>query len=252
MSKINFDLERNEMVISHMFNYVYDCIKNLICGEFSDLFDGRPVKVRRSTKLEMFRNELMFNTTAQSLSVDKLCSDIKDYINTGGVRGVFAASVEWEVHDNKCTIAELIIDIVIEEFYREILENLEHLDVMLEAFEQSIRHEIGHLIDYIHRDGIDPVSMNILNESDTNALNEHIKKYPGCSKTYSELIEAYRDYFNLPAESRANANVGLTVEDFVDMQNRIAYNGGDFKIRLKLDSETELFDNKEEDKKDAD
>lgn len=249
MGQLTFDLEKNQTLVFNMLNELHDYAMELINGEFKDIFKDHPVEFRRTSTLRLYHQHILkpVGRLTKRMLRDKAKEFMFRYENC-----TFLAGHAAYVVDNKIKVCDLSIEIVVEQFFYHVLQNIEHIDLLMESYHQSIRHEIGHLIDYINCEGMNVDEYRALKKSDREGFVKFRDKYQDSVKTFEDENKRMHAYYEMPAEARANKNVNLDPEDIIEMDNRLYYHDKDFKMKLTINSDVEILESKEEEKKDAD
>lgn len=89
-----------------------------------------------------------------------------------------------------------------------IVSNLDNLEIVIKIIRQGIRHEIGHMIDFIRYHKMDFDKYRAERDIREEA---RAKYYDGLQGEGS--IDDLRKYYELEEEAAANANVGISLED---------------------------------------
>lgn len=89
-----------------------------------------------------------------------------------------------------------------------VVSNLDNLDIVIKTIQQGIRHEIGHIIDFIRYHKMDFDKYRTERDIREEARAKYYEEFRGESS-----IDNLRKYYELEEEAVANANVGISLED---------------------------------------
>ena len=119
-------------------------------------------------------------------------------------------------------LTEIYIDVDYDKLSSTILSNLENLELVKEMVLIAIRHEVGHLIDYISHEGYPLKRFLELKRENEAAKEAYYDKYyekDGCPrKDISERERALHYYTDIPFEANANMMACVDVNRDIDIQ----------------------------------
>ena len=192
MSELTFDLDKNDTLLFHILDELHEYGMDLINNEFKDIFKERKVYFNRVTTLRLYHRHILkpAGRLTKKMLRDKAREFMFRYENCTFVAG----SASYIDENNKVRICDLNIEIVVEKMYFHILQNIEHLDLLMDSFKQSIRHEIGHLIDYISQDGMDPDDYRALKKRDREAFVKFREKYEGVEYSFENVQKEWLSF----------------------------------------------------------
>lgn len=237
-NKFKFELQQNQSFLTYIYDTMVSYGMELINTEFKDQINGQQVNFIISDKLTRFANNNIF--VPGRLNKKRLSEEIKktsDFYE----RSLIVTSTQWLNYQGYSKIHTIDVCIIEEEFLRLVVSCIDQMDVLIKYLKLSMRHEIGHVIDKINRVGL-PIDEFIKLENEDNEFREKHSDVYGNSN--SEL--SVRDYYALPSEARANKNVGINVDDFIDLSNQLALHGNDYRINLTIESDIKVINNKED------
>lgn len=151
---------------------------------------------------------------------------VLDQFNTFESIGAPLMSAKWYANrcDNKIKITNLEFSIYIDNLNHLILKHISNLDVLIEMLDLNVKHEVGHLIDYISWDGTsfdDVIERMTKNKQELKKFDDFCLSADTDDENFDELF--YKMYYaGIEMEATANANVGLTYEDFRDVSKRLS------------------------------
>lgn len=116
-------------------------------------------------------------------------------------------------------ITSLTIRIYTDRLNEYIVVHLDSLDTVIESIKLSIRHEFGHILDFIRYHGMDVekfLEMRDRFESEKKAFYESLDN--GSISSIDDL----KRYHELEEEATANANVGITDDEKIKYDEMLA------------------------------
>ena len=89
-----------------------------------------------------------------------------------------------------------------------IVSNLDNLDIVIKIIQQGIRHEVGHIIDFIRYHNMEWNKYKAERDMREEARAKYYKELQN-----ERSVDDLRKYYELEEEVAANANVGISLED---------------------------------------
>lgn len=89
-----------------------------------------------------------------------------------------------------------------------IVSNLDNINIVIKIIQQGIRHEMGHIIDFIRYHKMDFDKYRAERDIREEARIRYYEELPD-----EGSIDDLRKYYELEEEAVANANVGISLED---------------------------------------
>ena len=135
---------------------------------------------------------------------------------------MFAATYNGYSKDGCVIISKLSIVIYIDFINRFLLVNINAFDAVMRMIDISIRHEVGHLIDFMSFNGMTEEEYKKDNQRNTEELemfNEYLLSLDNEEEDPDTFYRMYYETIN--RERRANENVGLTWKDFCETDKQI-------------------------------
>lgn len=127
-------------------------------------------------------------------------------------------------------ISEVTIYLSTDELARTLLKNLDRTDDVVNSFKLIIRHEIGHMIDYLHLVGLEVSEYWKLVGEDRKVekeIRDKMKEYSqreGVSGKDKLYVQNMMYYTEIPAEKRANEYAKFTPEELELIYNQYNLN----------------------------
>ena len=112
--------------------------------------------------------------------------------------------------DNKMIVDTLNILLLRDQIYSFIIENLDHLDLVMDYLRLALRHEFGHVLDYIRFNGM---AYDEYREERARREKARFDYNEALDHTKGQTIDNLREYYSLEEEATANANVGISLEE---------------------------------------
>ena len=144
--------------------------------------------------------------------------------------------VEADKHGNICVTGGMLT-VRRSVLARDLCYWIHDLDALWKQHQWLIRHEVGHLIDYMVNMHGHPRSKLIDRCKDTRenysrhrAWVEQYKKEPGF-----DIHRINRAYYNIPIEARANEYAGIDIEDMIKMITEAKAKYAEKHIKLKIE-----------------
>ena len=193
-------------------------VKEYVNETYKQYFDGYKVKVK---------------ITNTSKRLCERCSKLKEEgINSvpKASMGIFCASCEPTIDDNgRVTMNNLTILIVRDVMINSIMVNLLSADLVINRIlDKDIRHEVGHLIDYISYNGMSEEEYKKMRECDKEEFSNFGDRWDKNINEISNDLPEEEDnmfisslafaktYHTTGAERKADENVGLSWKDFYE------------------------------------
>lgn len=134
---------------------------------------------------------------------------------------MFAATYNGCFKDDHIVISDLSIVIYTDYIDRVLLININSFDAVMRMIDISIRHEVGHLLDFMSFNGITEEEYDKENQCDTEET-EKFNEFLLSLDDESDPEVFYRMYYDtIDRERRANENVGLTWKDFYEIDKEL-------------------------------
>ena len=146
---------------------------------------------------------------------------------------MFAATYNGYSKDGCLVISDLSIIVYIDFINRILLVNINSLDAVMRMIDISIRHEVGHLLDFISYNGMSKEEYDKdyqRNTEEERTFNEFLLSSNDEDEKDTDVF--YRMYYEtIERERRANGNVGLTWKDFYEVDKQF-HNDNDCIIEI--------------------
>lgn len=107
-------------------------------------------------------------------------------------------------------ITSLFIRIYTDRLNDFIINHLDSLDIVIESIKLGVRHEFGHIIDFIHYHGMDTEKFLEIRE---RLEKEREEFYKSLSDGRILSIDDLERYHHLEEEATANANAGISKDE---------------------------------------
>ena len=108
-------------------------------------------------------------------------------------------------------VNKLFIRIHVDRLNDFIINHLDNMDIAIENLKISLRHEFGHIIDFIGYHGMSKDELT----KDGNRRNKEIEDWYESIKGKKRSLDDIRRYHQLEVEATANKNVDLDIEDII-------------------------------------
>lgn len=214
------DLKTNDGLYGYFISYIFSELKAIISSneEIMKFFEETkiPVQGKVMTMAEQMDQDFKFHhgrITKKYLKETFRNWDDKEKYSSMSIYAEYICK-----HD-KIYISSVLFQISRAQLCHSICKYINDLDHYKKELDLIIRHEVGHFIDYIrNRHGIDfDEYVHIMNEQ-----AEEYKKYydETCDliyETLEEQNEINRKYYNMKYEKAANDAIGISVEDFIKL-----------------------------------
>ena len=241
----DFRFKKNQTLAGYILNEIGEYANDLMSNEFRDVFKETPINIYMSNSLADFRfKELSVKGRLNKKHLLKAVDEISQR-NDGVSMMAFHAM---DNVDGKAQLVYAWIRLMSENIYYEILVNLENIDLTIEYLKMSMRHEIGHIIDFLKMDGIPFEEYDRITDTDSKEMEKFYDKwgYNTHNLTKEQAHQRTRDYYACPSEARANKNVNFDLDKYIDIMDGLSYDKKDFQIDMTIKSKVKTFDKKEE------
>lgn len=234
---------RNQTLAGYFENMLNDEFSKLK-KEFKDVLDMAPVKpyiaLQRNSTINLWNRHLIgIFDDDDKVTFKTLLNEFQRY-NADDVDVSMWATYKTSVEKGIVHITGLSIDLNLEVLRGDIVYNIEMLDVVEENYILSMRHEVGHIMDYI---------LNF-NNRPVEEVKAHIRQYKEdkeryYQKFYEEDMSArkkeYSDeermryyYTKLEGERTANELSNANVDRMIEIEEQLAYHGNDFEVDFEI------------------
>lgn len=226
-----------------VYNYFLELIgvefNRLIKEEFKDVFDRSPVKVKLfigDTMNKLWNTRI--NTVRRGyLSHSEILDDIR-WVRLTTRFTPFESRYTVRVQDGSVSVKELSV-LVNEDSFKTYF--IDALDNGFRDFEEnlrlSVRHEIGHIIDYISFEKMSGKEFDEMYHRRREEKDDFYRRWEH-AKNDEEDRRRMEEYYQMEAEATANLLVGINIKDMIDNDFETR-NKSDESIVLEIDSKFE-------------
>lgn len=223
------------MTVNTLYDAVYQKALEVgkdIVGEYLDAITGYSITINTvDPSDESFLTGLC---NLQSKSGSLTTDDFRDYIKsrfTNDVNTTFRTNIMMDCLHGRVFMENRTIEIKLNKsaICKEIINNLPYIDWYINTvIPITMKHEIGHALDYIYLDGASVEEFTKLEEDNKEALLEYYAWDEKRQKELSEKKDATNDeivayrlesarryYETIPNEARANALVELSIDEML-------------------------------------
>ena len=225
-------------------------------SEYKDIFDkvkqinGGELKIYQINGLtDFFVGNIILNGPSKTYTGEELFKMLSDILSRTTSISTFRASYDgYCTPENKVKITRLGITINIDNFNQYIVRELDSVDVLIKEFKLDLRHEIGHIIDFLSYDGMDADEYERMNETNVNAEKEFYENLKTNPITNTKDFDTM--YHMLPREAVADRNAGITIKDFhdIDEAKNSDKSYGNMITTFDINVSYEKFNNKKNNK----
>lgn len=221
----------------------------LLRSEYKDIFDkvkqinGEELKIKQTNRLISFfiRNMIDPNKAYTRDEICEMASDVSSRESSGAT--FMAVYNGYCTPENKIKITEIILFMDMDDFNQYVIRELDDVDILIKEFKLALRHEIGHIIDFISYDGMDADEYEHMNEININAEKEffeNLKTNPITNRKDHDTL-----WHRLPREAIADRNAGITIKDFHDIADaRMVNEYCDYTMTFDIKISYEKINNK--------
>lgn len=216
--------------------------------EFKNVMDMTPVDVvfgiNSTSVVDLFNNQLAnkFDKLDDTITFTELRDTCQMFITHDIDVLMKATMIPAVVKDGTIELCKLNIDVNGERLRMLLLDNLEQLDLVWEHIKLSLRHEFGHIMDYI-----------------LNYNGQEESEFKKTRALYDEQFDEYRDRFfdekgqikdrnndekemerfhwyyeKLDGERIANELAGVDIDEFCNQTAQLSLHHKDFEIDLEI------------------
>lgn len=244
-------LKKNQSFYDYMFSIIDDTYNNLVNKEFKDVFDRidfKPKKLISKTFYQCYNNtvgELPRGYVSKSSVRDKFLEhelDITHYPMMAGYNG--------RIDDGIFRLTDLRITINEDRFKSLIVDSFDTgMELLIEWIKISVRHEVGHLMDYISMNGISGGEYLELVHRRRKEKEAHIKKWD--EHMHADVITAddegqrIREYYELETEATANVLANVDTKRMLEIDDAMGLHGNDFQVDLEINVKCKEFPKEE-------
>lgn len=243
-------LKKNQSFYDYLLSVISDTCDDLINKEFKEIFDKIDVKPELICRNSFIACYDMFSDIprghfSKSIIRNKFL-DNTNYIIIYPMVSTFDGHV---TNDDTIKIDQLHVVINEDVFRRVILDSFNSgIDILIDWIKMSVRHEIGHLIDYISFEGMninDYTMMSTRRDEEMDAHNKKWDKYIREDEYHNKEEERLMEYYTLEKEAVANTCVGLTASDLVGIDRKLSGVFCPYQITLNVEVDRKEFPNEE-------
>lgn len=185
-------------------------IKLILCDEGDAMWDKIKDTLHQKTHLPLEPEKM-------GLELHHLLSTYRS--TSSFCEAAFEGATVKSIDGDVIKITSLAIRIYTDRLNEYIIVHLDSLDTVIESIKLSVRHEFGHILDFIRYHGMNAKKfMEMLNrlESEKKAFYESLDD----GKISS--IDDLKRYHELEEEATANANVGITDDEKIKYDEILA------------------------------
>lgn len=238
-------LKRNQGLYQYLLSIASDELENMIDNEFKEIFDRisvKPKSVLQNTYYEAY-NRNIADIPRGYLSKSKIRENFVRFKNNF-VEHPMMASYQAENIDGVLRIRELKVIINDDKFKTIIIDCMDvGLDVLIEWIKISIRHEVGHLIEYVSFDGMSIDEYLEMRDRRNKAREDHYQKWENVTNHTSESEDSCMlEYYQLEGEAAANVNACISTDELIALDNKMALYGKDYEVEIEINTKYTLFD----------
>ena len=189
-------------------------------GEFKEAFDkcekiiGHPVTIviTNNTLEFILDNEFMINKTdTQMIDIIKR---LEEYEKAGLNNEIFKTEFNGgDYGDHRFKLDNVSIKLNTDSLNKWIVREFDDIDNLIKGWKLSIRHEIGHMIDFMSYHGMDMDELKSLRKSYEDEKNEFYKEIMMNEPKLKQ--EFTLKYHQLQEEAVANLNAGIDISEYL-------------------------------------
>jgi hypothetical protein len=249
---MKFKLKKNQSFYDYLFSIIDDTYNDLINKEFKEVFDRidfKPKQLISKTFYQCYNKtvgELPRGYVSKMSVRDKFLEhelDITHYPLMAGYNGYID-------EDNKFRLTALRISVNEDRFKSMIVDSLDTgMELFIEWIKVSVRHEVGHLMDYISMNGMNGDEYLELVHRRRKEKEDHNKKWDEHMHTDEITSEGesqrLREYFELEVEATANILANVDTKRMLEIDDAMAYHGNEFQTDLEINVKCKEFPNEE-------
>ena len=214
-------LKNGSDLIQHFLDFIEQTFDELRNGEFKEQFDNFPceVKLHMLSGTDVIYYDI-FAYRRGHFTRKYIFEELTKY-RYSEYRTLMTARWGFSLNepDNTLILTNLSITIHASALYRLILDHIADLNTYKNVIRMSIRHEIGHLMDYSRFHG-KHVSEYIRYSGDNKKELDEYYKWIG-DNPHVDQDEQLRKYYSIACESTANMLTGFDVEEYLKMDGKI-------------------------------
>lgn len=210
-------LENCNSLESYFLRFILNEYKKLAKGEFKQDFDSfkQPCQIRILSGSDVMWRD-MFQNHHGHIRRDYISKNFQLYDQKEYTMIMSAYHEGVVLSDGTFRLTQTYLDIHTVALDKFILDNIADLDHVKKLICVTLRHEIGHLIDYIRFDGLSFEEYKEYWDKKEYQYNEFFEW-----KRKRENIdweEELRRYYSIETESIANRNGGITINDILEVE----------------------------------
>jgi hypothetical protein len=202
-------------------------------GEFKEAFDkcekiiGHPINIIITNNILEFisDNEFMINKTYDQMTdiVKRLYEYEKSGLNVEIFKTEFNGG---DYGDHKFKLDNVSIRLNTDNLNKWIVREFDNIDNLIKEWKLSIRHEIGHMIDFMSYHGMDMDELESLRKSYEDEKNEFYKEI--MVNKPQQKQEFTLKYHQLQEEAVADLNAGIDISEYLKL-DAISDSIGDYR-----------------------
>ena len=234
---------KNQTLVGY-FEDMLDIEFSKLAEEFKDVFEMSPVKpyiaLQPNSTVHLWNRHLVkvFDDD-DKVTFKKLLTEFQRY-NADDVDVSMWANYKTSVEKGMVKVEELSIDLNLEVLRADIVYNLEMLDVVEENYILSLRHEVGHIMDYILNFNNRPMEeVKALIRQYKEDKERYYQKFyeedmSGKKKEYSDEERMRYYYTKVEGERAANELSNANVDRMIEIERQLSYHGNDFEVDFEI------------------
>jgi hypothetical protein len=234
---------KNSTLVGYFVNMLTDEYAKLK-NEFKDIFEVAPVEPRLSMQpnsvTHLWNRRIISAFGGEDeITFKKLLNEFQRY-NNDDVDVSMWANYKTDLENGIVKTTDLSIDINFEVLRADIVYNLEMLELVEENYRLSLRHEVGHIMDYILNfngrpaDEVRDIIKKYKDDKEKYYQKFYEKDMSGRKKEYSEEERMRYYYTEIEGERTANELSNANVDRMIEIEGLLAYHGNDFEVDFEV------------------
>lgn len=219
----------------YWLNYIVNEAKRLMHDEFKDIFDNLPdtledkrLKFSLVDDLFIFCDERMSSLDeVNSETLSRALASHKQEHDNAMFQAEFCGKLDKEIF----VLTYIGLQINTSVLYKIIMREFDRIDLMKECITLTLRHELGHIIDFISYHGKPWKTVMKIRDRYIDEKKEYFKSWEG--KPFSQELSI--KYQELEEESVANTNGHVDVKRAREVEELMASSHKDCSIVINID-----------------
>lgn len=216
--RFNAEIDTYKGLYGYFFKFITSEFRKIVMEENPDLWKFIVDNHIGLSVLERYTAEMISDDIRRHkghLRKDQMQTMLMNWRDKEESSG-FQMRAEWVFANDKMKICRYFLEVSAPNLCMQICENIYDLDCLKDEILWELRHEVGHMIDYMHTHN--NISFQEWKAQEDDIVREYDKYFEdtrGPSVSPEQRDEYNIRYYKIPREQAANDAVGISVKEMI-------------------------------------